>query len=88
MAVSIPLREVEYMLTHILQFFESACLQVALSNKIPDILQERASGVHISELGRQTEIDQGKLGRIMRLLATKHVFREGKVELNVLGSAL
>ncbi|KAJ3576709.1 hypothetical protein NP233_g252 [Leucocoprinus birnbaumii] len=59
-----------------MSFYEPACLQVALSNKIPDILAECPSGAHISELQRQTGVDQNKLGRVLRLLATKHVFRE------------
>lgn len=63
---------------HTFQFYEPACLQVALSNKVPDILQESPSGVSISELGRRTGVDEGKLGRILRLLAAKHVFQEGK----------
>jgi hypothetical protein len=50
---------------------------VALTNKIPDILHESPSGVHISELEKRTGVDAGKLGRILRLLATKHVFKEG-----------
>ncbi|KAF9452281.1 S-adenosyl-L-methionine-dependent methyltransferase [Macrolepiota fuliginosa MF-IS2] len=57
-------------------FFEPACLQVALSNRIPDILQGSSHGVHVSELGRRTGVDQAKLGRVLRLLATKHVFQE------------
>ncbi|EKM76020.1 hypothetical protein AGABI1DRAFT_131738 [Agaricus bisporus var. burnettii JB137-S8] len=61
---------------HAFQFYEPACLQVALSNKVPDILQESPSGVSISELGRRTGVDEGKLGRILRLLAAKHVFQE------------
>ncbi|KXN91143.1 Sterigmatocystin 8-O-methyltransferase [Leucoagaricus sp. SymC.cos] len=57
-------------------FFEPACLQVALSNRIPDLLHECPNGVHVSDLERQTGVDQAKLARILRLLATKHVFQE------------
>lgn len=60
-----------------MQFYEPACLQVVLSNKIPDILQEYPSGAHISELEKRTGISQGKLCRILRFLAAKHVFQEG-----------
>ncbi|XP_006460604.1 hypothetical protein AGABI2DRAFT_117544 [Agaricus bisporus var. bisporus H97] len=59
-----------------LAFYEPACLQVILSNKIPDILQEYPSGAHISELEKRTGISQGKLCRILRFLAAKHVFQE------------
>jgi hypothetical protein len=51
---------------------------VALSNKVPDVLEESPSGVHISELGRRTGVDEEKLGRVLRLLAAKHIFQEGK----------
>ncbi|XP_006460606.1 hypothetical protein AGABI2DRAFT_117546 [Agaricus bisporus var. bisporus H97] len=57
-------------------FYEPACIQVALTNKIPDILQESRSGVHVSELEKRTGVDAGKLGRVLRLLAAKHVFQE------------
>lgn len=76
------------MLIHIRQFFEPACLQVVLANKVPDILQENPSGVHISELGKKTGVNAGKLGRVMRLLASKHIFQEGKAESCVPGSTL
>ncbi|EKM76021.1 hypothetical protein AGABI1DRAFT_79240 [Agaricus bisporus var. burnettii JB137-S8] len=57
-------------------FYEPACIQVVLTNKIPDILQEYPSGVHISELEKRTGVDAGKLGRVLRLLAAKHLFQE------------
>ncbi|KAG5352358.1 hypothetical protein C0989_002679 [Termitomyces sp. Mn162] len=43
---------------------------------IPDILQDQPSGYHIKEIGEKAGINHEKLGRIMRLLATKHIFRE------------
>ena len=33
--------------------------------------------MHISEIGKKTGLEEHKAGRILRLLATKHVFREG-----------
>jgi len=33
--------------------------------------------VHISEVGEKTGLEERKAGRILRLLATNHVFREG-----------
>ncbi|KAL9712332.1 hypothetical protein Ac2012v2_003569 [Leucoagaricus gongylophorus] len=69
-------RPSDVLVNKFMAFYESACLQVALSNKIPDILAEHPFGVHILDLEQQTGVDQGKLGRVLRLLATKHVFKE------------
>ena len=33
--------------------------------------------MHISEVGEKTGLEERKVGRILRLLATNHVFREG-----------
>lgn len=50
-----------------------------MSLKIPDLLKDKPEGVPVSELAKTAGVDQGKLARILRLLATKHVFREGRV---------
>ncbi|KAG6916946.1 hypothetical protein DXG01_004633 [Tephrocybe rancida] len=60
--------------------YEPTALNVVVTFKIPDILQEKPSGMHIAEIGQKAGIDKGKLGRIMRLLASKHIFREGTHE--------
>jgi hypothetical protein len=52
-------------------------MNVAITFKIADILEEKPEGMHISEIGKRAGIDSQKLGRILRLLATRHVFREG-----------
>ena len=57
--------------------FETNCLNVALTFKIPDLLKEKPTGMHISEIGEKTGLEERKAGRILRLLATNHVFREG-----------
>ena len=33
--------------------------------------------MHISEIGKKTGLEGRKVGRVLRLLATNHVFREG-----------
>jgi len=33
--------------------------------------------MHVSEIGKKTGVEEHKAGRILRLLASKHVFREG-----------
>ena len=56
--------------------FEINCLSVALTFKVPDVLKEKPTGMHISEIGKKTRLEERKAGRIFRLLATNHVFRE------------
>ncbi|KAF7782904.1 hypothetical protein Agabi119p4_2280 [Agaricus bisporus var. burnettii] len=74
---SLVARPSDSLVNKFLGFYEPACIQVALTNKIPDILQESpSSGVHTLELERRTGVDAGKLGRVLRLLAAKHVFQE------------
>ncbi|KAH0584812.1 hypothetical protein H2248_008091 [Termitomyces sp. 'cryptogamus'] len=63
-------------LNRAIQFFEPICLNVVITFKIPDILQEHPLGMHIKEIGEKAGVDHQKLGQIMRLLATKHIFRE------------
>ena len=40
-------------------------------------MKEKPTGMHISEIGKKTGLEERKAGRILRLLATNHVFREG-----------
>ncbi|KAG5732025.1 Sterigmatocystin 8-O-methyltransferase [Termitomyces sp. T112] len=63
-------------LNRALQFFEPTCLNVVTAFKIPDILQEQPSGMHIKEIGEKAGVNYEKLGRILRLLTTHHIFRE------------
>ncbi|KAJ3504648.1 hypothetical protein NLJ89_g7830 [Agrocybe chaxingu] len=57
-------------------FYEPACLGIVLTFKIPDVLEEKPAGMHISEIAEKTGLEERKIGRILRLLATKHVFTE------------
>ncbi|KAJ6628892.1 S-adenosyl-L-methionine-dependent methyltransferase [Mycena sp. CBHHK59/15] len=57
-------------------FQEPACMLVATDAKIADHLLNKPEGAHVDELSRKTGIDAGKLGRVLRLLATKHCFSE------------
>ena len=50
---------------------------MALTLKLPDILTEQPNGMHISEIANKAGVDEDKVGRILRLLASTHVFREG-----------
>ncbi|KAK0501971.1 S-adenosyl-L-methionine-dependent methyltransferase [Armillaria luteobubalina] len=59
-----------------LNIFEPACIRVVVDFQIADHLVDKPEGVHVSELGALSGAEPGKLGRIMRLLASKHCFRE------------
>ncbi|KAF5361557.1 hypothetical protein D9757_008382 [Collybiopsis confluens] len=55
---------------------EPACLQVATEARIADLLLDRPEGLATSELATLTGLDEAKLTRILRFLATKHCFKE------------
>ncbi|EIM90605.1 S-adenosyl-L-methionine-dependent methyltransferase [Stereum hirsutum FP-91666 SS1] len=55
---------------------ESACLQVITEAKVSDLLLDKPEGLHIDVLANRSNLDAGKLGRILRMLATKHCFNE------------
>lgn len=58
---------------------EPVCIRVVLDAKITDHLHEKPKGLHIDQLGRLTDQDPRKLGRILRTLATNHVYTEGQL---------
>ncbi|KAJ7637862.1 S-adenosyl-L-methionine-dependent methyltransferase [Mycena rosella] len=58
--------------------FETNCLHVALSLKTPDILQEKPEGMHLTEISKHSGVEQDKLARILRYLASNHCFREAQ----------
>lgn len=65
-----------------MQTFEASCLHVALKFKISDLLatvSPPSAGMHIDKISQNTGVDKGKLTRILRLLASKHVYTEGLV---------
>ncbi|KAF5380189.1 hypothetical protein D9615_006186 [Tricholomella constricta] len=64
------------MLNRFMQIYEPGCLHVALTFKVADILELKPPGMHISELSEKAGINGEKLGRVLRLLASKHIFRE------------
>jgi hypothetical protein len=51
---------------------------VVLTAKIPDLLAEHHDGLSLDDLAKLTGLDKDKLGRVLRYLAAKHIFREGK----------
>ncbi|KAG7090647.1 hypothetical protein E1B28_009748 [Marasmius oreades] len=70
-------------LNKIFAYFEPACIRAVAILKVPDLLLDEPQGLHVSEIARKVNVDQGKLARIMRLLATKHCFREVKPDVFV-----
>ncbi|KAE9396648.1 S-adenosyl-L-methionine-dependent methyltransferase [Gymnopus androsaceus JB14] len=63
-------------LNKMFSLFEPACINVVVNFKIPDLLLDKPRGVHVSELSKLSGCEEGKLARVLRLLATKHCFRE------------
>lgn len=60
------------------QFEEPAGLQVVTTAKIADMLVGQPEGLPVEQLAKQSGLDPNKLGRILRMLATKHCFQEGE----------
>ncbi|KAK7021282.1 hypothetical protein VNI00_017457 [Paramarasmius palmivorus] len=59
---------------------EIACLNTVIYARIPDLLVDRPEGMHVSQLSELSEFTAGldKLERVMRFLASKHIFRQVK----------
>ncbi|KIK62297.1 hypothetical protein GYMLUDRAFT_58461 [Collybiopsis luxurians FD-317 M1] len=57
---------------------EPACLQVATEAQIADLLLDKPEGLSTSELSARSGLEEAKLTRVMRLLATRHCFKEVK----------
>jgi len=64
------------LLNKALAFEECACIQVVCEARVADYLDGKPDGVSVVELGKLTGINSDKLARVLRLLATKHAFRE------------
>lgn len=61
------------------QYEEPACMLVVTNAKIADMLIDKPEGLPVKELAAQSGLDTGKLGRVLRMLATKHCFKEGEI---------
>ncbi|EIM90607.1 S-adenosyl-L-methionine-dependent methyltransferase [Stereum hirsutum FP-91666 SS1] len=57
-------------------FEEAACLQVVTEGRIADHLVDVPHGLSVEALASKSGLNAGKLGRILRMLATKHCFIE------------
>ncbi|KAJ6578152.1 S-adenosyl-L-methionine-dependent methyltransferase [Mycena capillaripes] len=59
------------------QFHVSTALRIAIVSHTAEILRTAGpEGKHVKEIARATKIDSSKLSRILRLLATHHIFIE------------
>ncbi|KAF7341413.1 S-adenosyl-L-methionine-dependent methyltransferase [Mycena venus] len=63
------------------QYFESRALHAASAARIPDILHQawlegKSDGLTAEELSQKTGYEKNKCARIMRLLATSHIFNQ------------
>ncbi|KAH6915508.1 O-methyltransferase-domain-containing protein [Coprinopsis sp. MPI-PUGE-AT-0042] len=63
-------------LNRTLEIYCPPCLNAALEFKVADALLDKPNGMHIADLAASVKVDADKLGRILRLLATRHMFRE------------
>ncbi|KAH6873689.1 O-methyltransferase-domain-containing protein [Coprinopsis sp. MPI-PUGE-AT-0042] len=59
-----------------MEAFGPHCINVAISLKIADALNDKPEGMHIDELASVLDVNANKLGRILRLLVSRHIFRE------------
>ncbi|KAF8656493.1 hypothetical protein AX16_002512 [Volvariella volvacea WC 439] len=53
-----------------------SCLRVVTESNVADALAEHPDGLHITELSKTVGIEGGKLGGVLRLLATRNCFHE------------
>jgi hypothetical protein len=61
-----------------MNYTESAAIRVAAEAQLADHLLEYPEGLPLSTLTVKTGIHEQKLGSVLRLLATRHCFRESK----------
>ncbi|KAF8498128.1 O-methyltransferase, partial [Russula emetica] len=75
-----------------LQFHVSTALRTAIITHVAEILRDAGpKGKHVSEIAKPTKVHPGKLARVLRLLATNHIFKEVSPDVfasNRLSSAL
>ncbi|KAJ7730737.1 S-adenosyl-L-methionine-dependent methyltransferase [Mycena metata] len=65
------------LIAYALQFHVSTALRIAIIAHTAEILRDAgAQGKHVQDIARPTNIDPAKLARVLRLLATNHVFIE------------
>jgi len=48
-----------------------------LNHNIAGLIGDYPNGIHITQLAKQTNVDEVTLSKVLRFLATNHIFREG-----------
>ncbi|KAH7927960.1 S-adenosyl-L-methionine-dependent methyltransferase [Leucogyrophana mollusca] len=74
----VTLASPQHTITNIVGSYDWACVRVAIRADITNILTEHPDGLHVRELSQKVRIDERKLSRILRLLATRGCYREVK----------
>lgn len=46
--------------------------------RIANLLDNKPEGVHVDDLAKLAGVNADKLGRVLRMMATSHVFKEGR----------
>ncbi|KAI0056503.1 S-adenosyl-L-methionine-dependent methyltransferase [Artomyces pyxidatus] len=64
------------MWTRALATNDVACLRVAVSSKVADVIAQQPEGMHVKEIAEKTNLHQRKLQKVLRALAATHCFRE------------
>jgi hypothetical protein len=60
--------------------YEPAVMRFVIQAKVADVLAGESEGIPVAEIAKKTGIEQGKLARILRFLATRNCFREVRHE--------
>ncbi|KAF8259745.1 S-adenosyl-L-methionine-dependent methyltransferase [Lactarius quietus] len=63
--------------TSVIKFHVSTAMRTAASTHVAEILRDAGpEGLHAREIAKPTGVQPGKLSRVLRLLATNHIFLE------------
>jgi hypothetical protein len=57
--------------------FYPTAMRIAIEARIPDMLIGEPHGLSVHEMAQKSGLDVVKLHKVLRVLATKHIFSEG-----------
>ncbi|KAF4615895.1 hypothetical protein D9613_011401 [Agrocybe pediades] len=64
------------LMNRFMEFYYHACLSIVLTHKIPDVIHTKPEGMHTSEIEAKSGINAHKIGRVLRMLTSRHIFKE------------